>query len=151
MLIQYLNSIVSTSELHQGSSGIAQQTALQLTQCFRNIFQLTHKLGTDCAIKIAVKGDEWSELPCGTTTFSSNRSWTSVIRRSRVPPHAWVGSITSWSQPDAVVKSRVITLSRLLVLEPNHSWWWPFMSPINKNVACTSSDSMEASDVTEHS
>ena len=45
----------------------------------------------------------------GATTETHTRSGTSVIRRSIVPPRAWVGPTTNWSQPDTVAKSKVAT------------------------------------------
>ena len=45
--------------------------------------------------------EEWSELPMGATTETRTRSGTSVIRRSSVPPCAWVGPTTNWSQLDS--------------------------------------------------
>ena len=121
--------------LRQGSTPIASQTAVQLTQCFRSTILLTHMLGIACAIEMAIGSDEWSKLPSGATTATRTRSGTSVIRRSRVPPHAWVGPITSWSQPDTVAKSRAAIPRWFVVVEPNHYWWWPFKSPTNRNEA----------------
>ena len=86
--------------LHQGRSCIAPQTVLQLTWCFRKTFLLMHKFGTAWAIKMIADREEWSELPMGATTETHIRSGTSVIRRSSVPPWAWVGPTTNWSQPD---------------------------------------------------
>ena len=45
----------------------------------------------------------------GATIETRTRSGTSVIRRSSVPPRAWVGPITNWSQPDTVAKSKAAT------------------------------------------
>ena len=53
--------------------------------------------------------DEGSELPTGATTATRTRSGTSVIRRSYVPPRAWVGPTTNSSQPDTVAKSKATT------------------------------------------
>ena len=44
--------------LRQGSSPLASQTAVQLTQCFRSTLLQTHKLETACAIKMAAESDE---------------------------------------------------------------------------------------------
>ena len=125
--------------LRQGSSRIAPQTVFQLTWCFRKIFLLTHKFGTAWAVEKTADSEEWSELPIGSTTTTRTRSGTSVIRRSSVSPRAWAGAITYWSQPETVAKSKAATPWRFVIIEPNHSWWWPFKSPTNKKVARTSS------------
>ena len=49
--------------LHQGSSPIASQTAVQLTRCFRSTLILTYKLGIACAIEMAAESDELSGQP----------------------------------------------------------------------------------------
>ena len=67
------------------------------------------------------------------------RSGTSVIRRSSVPPCAWVGPTTNRSQPNTVAKSEAAPPWRFVVAEPNHSWWWLFKSPTNRKEACKSS------------
>ena len=83
--------------LRQGRSCIAPQTVFQLTWCFRKTFLLTHKFGTSWAIEMSADREEWSALPIGATTATRTRSGTSVIRRSSVPPRAWVGPTTNWS------------------------------------------------------
>ena len=123
------------------------QTVFQLTWCFRKTFLLTHKLGTACAVEMTAERHEWSELPMGATTATRIRSGTSVIRRSSIPPRAWVGPTTNWSQSDTVAKSKAATTWLLVVVEPNHSWWWPFRSPTNRNEARTSSACTAALDV----
>ena len=45
----------------------------------------------------------------GATTATRTKSGTSVIRRSSVPPRAWVGPTTNWSQPETVAKSKAAT------------------------------------------
>ena len=72
------------------------------------------------------RGVIWVTYRC----YNSNRtkSGTSVIRRSSVTPRAWVGLKTNWSQPETVAKSKAATPWRFVVVEPNHSWWWPFKS-----------------------
>ena len=45
----------------------------------------------------------------GATTENRTMTGTSVIRRLRVPPRAWVGPTTNWSQPDTVAKSMAAT------------------------------------------
>ena len=92
----------------------------------------------------------WSDLHSGAATATRTRSVTSVIRRSRVPPRAWVGSVTSWSQPDTVAKSRAATSWRFVVVEPNYPWWRPFKSPINRNEARTSTACTAAIAVRKH-
>ena len=47
-----------------------------------------------------------------------------VIRRSSVPPCAWVEPTTNWSQPETVAKSKAATTWRFAVVEQNHSWLW---------------------------
>ena len=80
--------------------------------------------------------EEWSELPIAATTATRTRSGTSVIRRSIiVPSRAWVWATTNWSQPQTVAKSTAATASRFVVVEPNHSWWWPYKSQINRKEA----------------
>ena len=77
----------------------------------------------------------------GATTATWIRSGTSVIRRSCIPPRASVRPTTNWSQPDTVGKSKAETCL-LVVVEPNHSWWWPFRSPTNRNEACVISNNI---------
>ena len=55
-----LNMIVRTTS----------KTAVQLTRCYKNTLLLTYKLGTACAIEMAVESDKWSELPSGATTIT---------------------------------------------------------------------------------
>ena len=86
--------------LRQGNRPIASQTADQLPRCFRSTPLLTHKLGMASAIEMAIESYEWSDLPSGAATATRTISGTSVIRRLRVPPRAWVGPITSWTEPD---------------------------------------------------
>ena len=88
--------------------------------------------------------EEWSELPIGATTVTRTKSGTSVIRRSSVPPSAWVGPTTNWLQPETVAKSKAATPWQFLVVESNHSWWWPFKSPRKWKEARTSSTCMAA-------
>ena len=131
--------------LCQGSSRIAPQTVFQLTWCFRKTFLLPHKFTTAWAIEMTADREEWSELPIGATTA------TSVIRRSSVPPCAWAGPTTNWLQPETVAKSMAATPWRLVVVEPNHSWWWEFKSPTNRKEARTSSACTAAIDASKQS
>ena len=50
-----------------------------------------------------------------------------------------VGPTTNWSQPETVEKSKAATPWRFVMVEPNHSWWWPFKSPTNRKEARISS------------
>ena len=126
--------------LRQGRSCIAPQTVFQLTWCLRKTFLLTHKFGTrlshrnDCQ----QRGVVWVTYRC----YNSNpyyRSGTSVIRRSSVPPRAWAGPTTNWSQPETVSSSKAATPLLFVVVEHNHSWWWPFKSPTNRKETLISS------------
>ena len=58
------------------------------------------------------------------TTAIPNWSGTSVIRRSSVPPSAWVGQKTNCSRPDTVANLQ-------------HSWRWSFQSPANRKESFT--------------
>ena len=120
-------------------------------RCFRKTFLLTHKFGTAWAIDMTANRKELSELPICATTATSTRSGTSVIRRSSVPPRAWVGLTTYRSQPETVVKSKPATPWRFVVVESNHSWWWPFKSPTNRKEAWTSSACTAAIDASKQS
>ena len=100
---------------------------------FRKSFLITHKFGTACAIEMIADREDWSEC------YNSNRarSGTSVIRRPRVAPPAWVGLTTNWSPPDRVSKSNAATPWRFVVVEQNHSWWCPFKLHTNMKEART--------------
>ena len=91
-------------------------TVFQLTWCFRKTFLLTHKFGTAWAIEMTADREEWSELPICATIATHTRSGTSVIRRSNVPPRAWVGPTNNWSQPERVAKSKAAT-------HAGSRWW----------------------------
>ena len=84
-------------------------------------------------------------------SISYYKSWTSVIRRSSVPPRAWVGPTTNWSQLDTVAKSNSATPWQFVVVEPNPSWWWPFKSPTNRIEVRTSSAYTAAIDASKQS
>ena len=49
------------------------------------------------------------------------------------------GPTTNWSQPETVAKIKAASLWRFVVVEPNHSWWWPFKSHTNTKETRTSS------------
>ena len=52
---------------------------------------------------------------------------------SLVSPRSWVAPITNVSPPDTV--SKASTPRRLVVVEPNHSWWLIFQSTTNMKYA----------------
>ena len=110
-----------------------------------------HKFGTTWAIEMTADKEEWFDLPIGATTATCTRSETSVIRSSSVLPRAWVGPTTNWLQPETDAKSKAATPWWFVVIEPNHSWWWPFKSPTNRKEAWTSSACMAAIDVSKQS
>ena len=95
------------------------------------------------------KGVIWVTYQCYNITRT--KSGTSVIRKSSVPPRAWVGPTTNWSQPETVAKSEGATPWWFVVIEPNHSWWWPFKSPTNRKEARTSSACTAAIDASKPS
>ena len=102
---------------------------ISINLVFQETFLLTHKLGTAYAIEMTVESEEWSELTMSDTTVTRIRSGTTVIMRSSIPTNAWVGPTTNWSQLDTVAKTKAATPWLLVVAEPNHSLWWPFISP----------------------
>ena len=81
--------------LSQGRSRIAPETVLKLIWCFGITFLLTHKFGTVWAIEMTADREEWSELLIGAKTAirhpDRNRSGTSLIRRSCIPPRHGLG------------------------------------------------------------
>ena len=112
MLVLSLSRIVSRPNVTPGKILYCTTNCITIAWMSRKTFRLTHKFGTACAIEMAADREEWSELPMHPYT----RLGTSVIRRSSVPPRAWVGPITNWSQPDTVAKSKAAIPWRLVEL-----------------------------------
>ena len=98
MFVQNLNRLSAGQMLRQSRSRIAPQTVIQLCWCFSKTFLRTHKFRTAWAIEMTADREEW--LPIITATIATRTR--SVIRRSSVPPSAWVGPTTNWSQPETV-------------------------------------------------
>ena len=114
MLVQNLNRIASRQNVRQGLILYCATNCIPidlLTWCLKKTFLLTHKFGAARAIEMTADREEWSELPIGATTATHTRSGTSVIRRSSVPPRAWVGPTTNWSQPDSCEVKGCITMT----------------------------------------
>ena len=124
--------------LSLGRSCFAPQTVFELSWRFRKAFLLTNKFGTACAIELTADGEEWSELPIVATTATRARSGTSVIRKSRVPPRAWVGLTTNWSQPDTFEKSKAETSDSVWQILYCTTNCIPINTLFQKNVLLTS-------------
>ena len=153
MLIQGLNRIVSRPKFNVKPGQILNCTTncIPINLMLKENFPTNTQVWNTLSHHMTADREEWSELPMGATTETRTRSGTSVFRRSSVPPRAWVGPTTNWSQPDTVVKSKATTPWRFVVVEPNHSWWWPFKSPTNRKEARTSSAGTAAIDVSQQS
>ena len=116
-------SLLSTLQCTLQCMGHTQKciTGTQTFPCLWKTFLLIHKFGTAWAIEMTADREEWPELPMGATTEIRTWSGTSVIKRSSVPPRAWVGPITNWSQPDTVAKwvSWLQTVEMIRILKSN--------------------------------
>ena len=144
MFVQNLNRIVRKPDVTPRQFPYCTTDSIPIDLMFHETFPLTHKFGTAWAIKMTADREGWSELSIGATTATRTKSGTPVIRRSSVQPRAWVVPTTNWSQPETVAKSEATTPWLFVVVEPNHSWWWPLKSPTNRKEARTSSASTEA-------
>ena len=108
--------------LRQGRFCVAPTTVFQLTWCFKKTFLLMHKFDSAWAIEMIAEREEWSELPNGATTATCSWSGTSVIRRSSVPPRAWVGPTTNWSQPEtAAIRDFRLSTNQNIIIRSSHS------------------------------
>ena len=116
MLIQYLNRIANRPNVTSGQILHCTTNCIPIW-CFWKTFLLTHKFETAWAIEMTADRQEWSALRMGATTATHSRSGTSVIRRTSVPPFAWVGPTTNWSQPDTVAKSKAATPWQFVVVD----------------------------------
>ena len=129
MVIQNINKIVSRPNVLPG------QIQYCATYCIpiNLMFQENVSTNTQAWNSLSHRNDRrqrgviWITHGC----YNSNPYWVRNIRirRSSVPPmtsRARVGPTTNWSQPDTVTKSKASTQWLFVVVEPNHSWWWPF-------------------------
>ena len=122
MFVQNLGMIVSKPNV----------TTLQIPYCTTDSITIdlmfqenlpTHRQVWNC---LSHRNDCWQRGVIWVTyrCYNSNRSGTgtSVIRQSSVPPHAWVGLPTNWSQLETVAKSKAATpwLFMVIAVEPNH-------------------------------
>ena len=139
--------------LHQCSSRIASQIVFQLTWCFRKTFLITHT-----RLELPKKS-KW--LP----TERSDLSYLSVLQQQPVRSqehqssgghvfhhvHGLGRQPTDCNHAEIVAKSKAATPWEFVVVEPNHSWWWPFKSPTNRKEARTSSACTAAIDASKQS
>ena len=132
MFIQNRIRIVSMPNVMPGQILYCTTDCIPIDLMFQKFFRtntqvwngLSHR--NDCR----QRGVIWVTYGCYTATHTRSRTY--VIRRSSVPPCALVRPTTNWSQPDTVATSKAATPWRFVVVDPNHSWWWPFKSPTSR-------------------
>ena len=100
MLFKTSSGLSANKMIRQSRSCIAPQTVFQLTWCFRKTFITTLIFGSAWAIEMTAGREEWFKFHMSATTATHTRSGTLVIKRSSVPPLAWVEPTTNWSQHD---------------------------------------------------
>ena len=96
-------------------------------------------------------------------TERSEMSYLSVLQQQPIlsqEHQSWGGQVFhhvhGWGrQPidrnQRLAKSKAATPWQFVVVEPNHSWWWPFKSPTNMTEARTSSACTAAIDASKQS
>ena len=137
MVVQNLNMIVSMPNVTPGQIPYCTTDSIPIDLMFQENFPTNTQVWirprhrNDCG----QRGVIW-------VTYRSYIQQQPVVHQSSggqvLKPRAWVGPTTNWSQPETIEKSKAATARRFVVVDPNHSWWWPFKSPTNRKEARTS-------------
>ena len=94
MYIQYLNKIVNKPNVMPGNILYCTSDCIPVELMFQENFPSNKQVWNRLRHRMTADREERSELPFGAMTVTSNRSGTTVIRRSSIPPHTRVGSTT---------------------------------------------------------
>ena len=108
LFVQNLNRIVSMPNVMPGQILYCTTDCIPVDLMFQENFPTNTQslVPPEPSKQLPTERSDLSYLLIGATIATCTRSGTSVLRRSSVPPRAWVGPTPNLSQPETVAKSK---------------------------------------------